>query len=85
MRRCLKRPILPGMKERVAVADRAYLSERQLVARAMLDRCGSWVWIIFQSNASVDRLRDVWSGCHPFDTEAPDGCRDRRRRGDWRL
>lgn len=38
MMRCLKRPILPGMKERFAVADRAYLSERQLAARAMLDR-----------------------------------------------
>ena len=85
MMRCLKRPILPGMKERFAVADRAYLSERQLVARAMLDRCGSWVWIIFQSNASVDRLRDVWSGCHPFDTEAPDGYRGGRRGGDRRL
>ena len=37
MARCLKRPILPGMKERFAVADRAYLSEWRLVARAMLD------------------------------------------------
>lgn len=38
MARCLKRPILPGMKERFTVANRAYLSERQLVGRVMLDR-----------------------------------------------
>lgn len=28
MARCLKRPILPSMKERFTDADRAYLSER---------------------------------------------------------
>ena len=42
MTRCLKRPILPGMKERFTVANRAYLSERRLAARAMLDR----VWVL---------------------------------------
>ena len=30
--------LLPGMKERFTVANRAYLSERRLAARAMLDR-----------------------------------------------
>lgn len=34
---CLKRPILSGMKERFTVANRAYLSERRLVARVVLD------------------------------------------------
>ena len=38
MTRCWKRPILPGMKERFAVANRAYLSERRLAARIVLDR-----------------------------------------------
>lgn len=38
MTRCLKRPILPGMKEHFTVANRAYLSERRLVALVMLDR-----------------------------------------------
>lgn len=37
MARCLKRPILPSMKERFTVANRAYLSERRLVAWVMLD------------------------------------------------
>lgn len=38
MARCLKRPILPGMKELFTVANRAYLSERRLAARVVLDR-----------------------------------------------
>lgn len=37
MMRCLKRPILPGMKGRFTVANKAYLSEWRLVARTMLD------------------------------------------------
>lgn len=38
MARCLKRPILPSMKERFTDANRAYLSERRLAARVVLDR-----------------------------------------------
>ena len=43
---CLKRPILPGMKELFTVANRAYLSERRLAARGCAGsraglRCGS--------------------------------------------
>lgn len=38
MARCLKWPILPGMKEFFTVANRAYLSERRLAARVVLDR-----------------------------------------------
>lgn len=37
MARCLKRPILPDMKEFFTVANRAYLSERRLAARVVLD------------------------------------------------